>query len=262
MSSGNPGNFGDFDLGFEVPEAKIVQEKIEAALPPLVHLQEKIEDTLRTTMDAAAQVINGHHMKMIGKMGEYLGDSDDRLRNIKSKITPVVNQRFSEAQVPALRIVRERDQVFDSLLGNRTEVISQVAEKIPQFPGLLLWTWQNEVSPKYPNLTRDDFTAAGDELWNAAIAKANDIGTRGFSSTLEEAETIAAHRVHRDVSDDVNCPDGGTWIEPDPITGGGYQLKIHSHRLKHQLLILGPTALERLTGLRLPTHLQRCHIIG
>ena len=222
MSSGNPGNFGDFDLGFEVPEAKIVQEKIEAALPPLVHLQEKIEDTLRTTMDDAAQVINGHHMKMIGKMGEYLGDSDDRLRNIKSKITPVVNQRFSEAQVPALRIVRERDQVFDSLLGNRTEVISQVAEKIPQFPGLLLWTWQNEVSPKYPNLTRDDFTAAGDELWNAAIAKANDIGTRGFSSTLEEAETIAAHRVHRDVSDDVNCPDGGTWIEPDPITGGGY----------------------------------------
>ena len=142
MSSGNPGNFGDFDLGFEVPEAKIVQEKIEAALPPLVHLQEKIEDSLRTTLDDAAQVINGHHMKMIGKMGEYLGDSDDRLRSIKSKITPVVHQRFSEAQVPALRIIREKDQVFDSLLGNRTEVISQVAEKIPQFPGLLLWTWK------------------------------------------------------------------------------------------------------------------------
>ena len=215
MSSGNPGNFGDFDLGFEVPEAKIVQEKIEAALPPLVHLQEKIEDSLRTTLDDAAQVINGHHMKMIGKMGEYLGDSDDRLRNIKSKITPVVHQRFSEAQVPALRIIREKDQVFDSLLGNRTEVINQVAEKIPQFPGLLLWTWKNEISPKYPQLTRDDFTAAGDELWNAAIAKANDIGTRGFSSTVKEAETIAAAR-------GINCPDGGTWVEADPELGGGY----------------------------------------
>ena len=215
MSYGGNGDFGGFDLGFEVPEAKQVQEKIEEVIPGSAELLSKLEQTISDQVEDVESILTGQQLKIVGTVAAGLGDSSDRQERLARKITPAVNQKLSEAQVPGLMVIREADHVFDALLGDRTELITQVIEKVPQWRALLLWTWKNEVEPSYPNLTKKDFGKAGKDLWEAAIQKAKAGGVRNIASVIKKAEAEVDARSSE-------CQEGEQWIPADPETGGGY----------------------------------------
>ena len=215
MSYGGNGDESGFDLGFSVPEAKQVQEKIEEVIPGSAELLSKLEQTISDQVEDVESILTGQQLKIVGTVAAGLGDSTDRQERLSRKITPAVNQKLSEAQVPGLMVIREADHVFDVLLGDRTELITQIIEKVPQWRALLLWTWKNEVDPDYPNLTKKDFGKAGKDLWEAAIQKAKAGGVRNIASVIKKAQTEVDARASE-------CQEGEQWIPAGPEVGDGY----------------------------------------
>ena len=133
MSYGGNGDESGFDLGFSVPEAKQVQEKIEEVIPGSAELLSKLEQTISDQVEDVESILTGQQLKIVGTVAAGLGDSTDRQERLSRKITPAVNQKLSEAQVPGLMVIREAAHDFDALLGDRTELITQIIEKVPQW---------------------------------------------------------------------------------------------------------------------------------
>ena len=215
MSFGGNGDFGGFDLGFEVPEARQIQEKLEEVVPANSYLANKVEQEIKDQIEDVQSVLSNKQLKIVGTMAAAMGDASDRQARLNSKVTPIVNQQLSEAQVPGLMVIREKDHVFDALLGDKTELINQVVERIPQWRALLLWTWKNEVKPNYPNLAKKDFAKAGNDIWEAAIQKAKSGGVRNIASEIKKAEALVQAR-------QPECDPGEQWIEADDQYGDGY----------------------------------------
>ena len=215
MSYGGNGDFGGFDLGFTVPEAQQVQERLEEVIPASSELLGKLEQTIADQIEDVQETLTGQQLKLVGTVAAGLGDSIDRHERLTKKITPAVNQKLSESQVPGLMVLREADHVFDALLGDRTELITQVVEKVPQWRALLLWTWKNQVKPEYPDLTKKDFGKAGNDIWEAAIQKAKAGGVRNIASVIKKAQAVLDTR-------QAECDPGEQWIEASPELGNGY----------------------------------------
>ena len=215
MSYGGNGDFGGFDLGFTVPEAQQVQERLEEVIPASSELLGKLEQTIADQIEDVQETLTGQQLKLVGTVAAGLGDSIDRQDRLTKKITPAVNQKLSESQVPGLMVLREADHVFDALLGDRTELITQVIEKVPQWRALLLWTWKNQVKPEYPDLTKKDFGKAGNDIWEAAIQKAKAGGVRNIASVIKKAQAVLDTR-------QAECDPGEQWIEASPELGDGY----------------------------------------
>ena len=97
MSYGGNGDFGGFDLGFTVPEAQQVQERLEEGIPASSELLGKLEQTIADQIEDVQETLTGQQLKLVGTVAAGLGDSIDRQDRLTKKITPAVNQKLSES---------------------------------------------------------------------------------------------------------------------------------------------------------------------
>ena len=215
MSDGGNGDYGEMDLGFEIPEHKELAEKIEQALPEAGELQDKVSQRIADEIEDTGEFLRDKQLEVIGQIGKLLGDSRDRQERLNGKLLPALNNQLAASQVPALEINREADLLFNQILADRAGNIEFIRQRVPQYRALLFWVWTNKVKQDFKGFTKDNFKEIADRVWAEAIDTAKSGGVRNISAYLKEAETTLEARENR-------CPEGQQWVPDGPNPEDGY----------------------------------------